>query len=488
MKTIIYVMIYAGLALMIFNIISYIRFARKIKSAGNWETERRILNVPIILLVLFAIGYALVGILGEPDLIISGILFGGSIFVCVIEWLYNRIVGRIRQNERLEAELTSAKESSEAKTFFLSNMSHDIRTPLNAVLGYTALARAEGTDPAKKDEYLDKIENAGKQLLEIVDDVLEMSRIESGRFELEPAVTDLQQVVQEAADVLSEKKKKKKIGFRSRCCVTDRYVLCDRKRLNRAVMNMLSNAYKFTPEGGAILFGIRETADEGEIAFYELHVRDTGIGMSPEFAQKLFDPFEREKTSTVSRTQGTGLGMAITKSIIDMMNGTIEVKTKQGEGTEFIVSFAFPKAEPPEEKEKESDTGCREFGGSRILLVEDNQVNQEIACMLLEQAGYTVDTAGNGQIAVDRIRNADPGYYRLVLMDIQMPVLDGYEAAKAIRSLDDELRSRIPIIAMTANAFKEDEERAKEAGMQAHITKPLNTEKMFETIQEVLKG
>jgi CheY-like chemotaxis protein/anti-sigma regulatory factor (Ser/Thr protein kinase) len=269
-------------------------------------------------------------------------------------------------------------------------------------------------------------------------------------------------------------------------------VLCDVNRLNRVLLNLISNAYKFTPEGGSVTVTLRQTAPangEGK-ASYELRVKDTGMGMSPEFAAKVFEAYERERTTAVESIQGTGLGMAITKSIVDLMNGSIDVETEKGKGTEFIIRVDFPIVEEePEGGEAAADGAAPkiDFSKIRLLLVEDNEINREIATILLEEAGFQLDEAENGQIAVEKIAASRPGDYQLVLMDIQMPVMDGYEAAQAIRALDNPELAKIPIVAMTANAFSEDIQAAKDAGMDSHIAKPLDVAKMMDTLAEVLR-
>ena len=479
-------MIYVGSALMAYNIYRYVRFSRHVQAHGNWERERRILNFPILLLILFLVGYLIVGMFGHPDLVMSGVLLGGSVFVFVMLLLVQRMVDRVQEIERLEAKLSAAEEASKAKTFFLSNMSHDIRTPLNAIIGYTTLANGAGVPLEEKTEYIRKIERAGHQLLDIVNDVLEMSRIESGRIELEPGRVDLEACVHEAGDLVRTQLTVKGIAFSVACDIEHRWVLCDRNLLNRALMNLLCNAGKFTPEGGSVTMTLTETAGDGEAGNYEIRVRDTGIGMSREFVENLFTPFERERTSTVSRIQGTGLGMAITKGIIDMMGGTIGVETEKDNGTEFIIAFTLPLAEA--EAAAPADDGAQaRFDGVRALLVEDNVVNMEIARMLLTQAGFEIETAENGRQAVDRVTEAEPGRFDVILMDIQMPVMDGYTAAKTIRELPDAGRAGTPIIAMTANAFQEDVRAAEDAGMNGHIAKPLNIEDMMTTIARVLR-
>ena len=485
MKTAIDLMICVGSVLMAYNIYSYFRFSRDVRHRGDWNREHTLFRIPIVLLVLFLAGYVTVGLFGRPDAVMAGVMLGGSVFVYVMLEIIRRTFEQIRENERLEAKLNAAEQASKAKTFFLSNMSHDIRTPLNAIIGYTTLANGEKTSPEEKSEYLRKIDAASRQLLGIVDDVLEMSRIESGRLELEPTRTDLVSCVQDSADLVRSQLSLKQIDFSVSCDVTHKWVLCDRNLLSRVLMNLLCNAAKFTEENGSVSLRLRELSADGASGSYEICVKDTGIGMSPEFVEHLFTPFERERTSTVSRIQGTGLGMAITKSILDRMNGTVDVRTEKGKGTEFVISVSFPLAEPGEQTRAVPDETLR-FDGLRTLLVEDNPINLEIAQMLLTDAGFLVETAENGQIAVDMVRASAPGYYDIILMDIQMPQMDGYTAAGIIRALPDPALAAVPIVAMTANAFREDVRRAEEAGMNGHIAKPLDIPSMMATIKSVL--
>ena len=481
-----YLMIYAGSVLMAYNIYRYVCFSRDVRKRGNWDQEQKLFQIPILLLILFFIGYLIVGIFGKPDLVMAGILFGGSVFVFVMLLLIRRTFDRIRENEQLEVRLSAAEEASKAKTFFLSNMSHDIRTPLNAIIGYTSLAKREGVTPEEKSEYVDKIEMAGRQLLEIVNDVLELSRIESGTFSLEPTCVNLESCVQEAYDLVRVQLEAKKIKLSASCSVSHKWVMCDRVMLDRALMNLLCNAGKFTEENGSVSLQLKELSAGDGTGRYEIRVRDTGIGMSPEFAERLFIPFERERTSTVSRIQGTGLGLAITKNIVDLMGGEITVRTEKGQGTEFIITVGFPLTEPKEDLRSGEDEGIS-FDGMRALLVEDNMINMEIAQMLLSQEGFLIETAENGKIAMEMTAASEPGYYDVILMDVQMPVMDGYTATQAIRSLPDPRLAGIPIIAMTANAFQEDIRKAEEVGMNGHIAKPLDIPSMKATLQQVLK-
>ena len=488
MKLLINFMVYGGSVLMACNIYRYILFSRHIRQQGDWTREHRLFRIPIILLILFLAGYLSIGLFGQPDLIIAGILFGGSIFVLLMLVLIQRVTDRIQEHQQLKAELAAAEQANQAKTFFLSKMSHDIRTPLNAIIGYTNLASKEGLSQEEQTEYIRKVTKASRQLLELVNDVLEMSRIESGRMELNPVPGNLETCIEEVADLVKNQLEEKHIHFTVSHDLKHKWVLCDQNLLNRVLMNLLCNAGKFTQEKGQVSLILTELAANEDVGDYEIRVEDTGIGMSQDFVKHIFSPFERERTSTVSKTQGTGLGMAISKNIIDLMGGTIDVETEQGQGTSFIIRLTFPLEEAGEEDAGSSSADYPDynFEGKRILLVEDNLVNTEIACMLLTHAGFDVETAENGEEAVNKVSSSQAGYYDLILMDIQMPVMDGYTATRKIRTLEDPLLASIPILAMTANAFKDDMEAAVRAGMQGHIAKPLDTEKMMDTIRKTL--
>ncbi len=422
----------------------------------------------------------------------GGVVLMLIIFVGLAVMLYVQNVVR-QKHEDAERERIRAVESSLAKSQFLFNMSHDIRTPMNAIVGYTNLARNE-TDLRQIHSYLDKISSSSQKLLALINDILEMSRIENGKIELEYVPMDICSLFDDMRDLFAEQMKQKNLDFKVHTGqVQNRYVWADRKNLNRVLLNVLSNAYKFTPEGGAVTATLWEAgAGENGYGAYEIRVQDTGVGMSKEFAEKMFNAFERERTSTISGVEGTGLGMSITKSIVDLMGGTIEVMTAPGAGTQIIIRLKFKLAEEKDIRMNETASDKRageaeiDFSSKRLLLVEDNAINMEIAKMILEQAGFKVETAENGQIAVDMVSASQRGYYDAVLLDIQMPVMDGYAATKAIRALPDKALAEIPIIAMTANAFKEDVKAAEEAGMQAHIAKPIDVGVMMETLTAVL--
>ncbi len=402
----------------------------------------------------------------------------------------------LNERERdMEAQKIKAEESSKAKSAFLSNMSHDIRTPLNAIVGYIGIAKDEKLTHEETREYLAKIENSSKHLVTIINDILEMSRIESGKLEPTLAPTDLRSVMNDIRDLFSTQMSEKDITYTVSCGEADNYgVMCDRSHFSRVLINLVGNAYKFTPPGGSVTVTLRQTGEHsGDVCHYELRVRDNGIGMSEEFAEKVFEAFERERTSTVSGIQGTGLGMAITKSIIDIMGGTITVHTAPGKGTEFVITLAFRKCACPEssggdaaDSAKNSADRKPDFSEMRLLLADDVMINREIAAKILRRLGFTVDTVANGQEALDMVSGSEPGYYNGVIMDIQMPVMDGFEATQRIRRLPDPVLASIPVIAMTANAFTEDVLKCTEAGMNAHIAKPIDIEELIKTLNENL--
>ena len=397
------------------------------------------------------------------------------------------IYRRIKRKEMvaLEEQRRRAEESSRAKSTFLSNMSHDIRTPMNAIIGYTTLAQRDGTTFDELRSFMTKIDVSGKHLLDLINDILEMSRIESGRMELELAEADLAKILDDLQTMFRTQMEAKGIAFSVDASkIKHRHVMCDRNRFNRVLLNLVGNAYKFTPAGKSVAVTLTEPNDGN----FLLSVKDTGIGMSAEFAKKIFQAFERERTSTVSGIQGTGLGTAITKSIVDLMGGTIDVVTQKGVGTEFIVRVAFEVVDKPEvvaepetvtEPAQVDESEQTDFSGVKILLVEDIDVNREIAMMMLEEFGFVIDTAVNGREALDK---ATANAYDLILMDVQMPVMNGYESARAIRAAGLD----VPIIAMTANAMPEDIKRALDAGMNDHIAKPLDVPVMMMTITKQL--
>ena len=396
-----------------------------------------------------------------------------------------------------EDALKVAESASKAKSTFLSNMSHDIRTPMNAIIGFATLALDDIRDGKKVEDYLSKILSSSKHLLGLINDILDMSRIESGKVVLEEQETDLVTTLQELQSIMEGQAKERKLKLHvDYSNLRDRHVYCDKTRLNQVMFNLLANAVKFTSEGGSIWLTMSQMEPTYEVedrAIYEIRVKDTGIGIDKAFIKHIFEPFERERTSTVSKIQGTGLGMAITKNIVDMMGGTIEVESQKGVGTEFIIRLELRlqaeagAANEEGAKQHSHAEGVAEFAGKRLLLAEDNELNREIACMLLSKYGFVIDTAENGQEAVDLVAASAPGYYDLVLMDIQMPVMDGHEATRKIRSLENKVLAKVPVVAMTANAFDEDRKAAKECGMNGFISKPIHMQEVVQALRMCLQ-
>ena len=393
----------------------------------------------------------------------------------------------------LEDALFQANKASRAKSEFLSNMSHDIRTPMNAIVGFTSLAIAHIDEKEQVTEYLSKIITSGNHLLNLINDVLDMSRIESGRMHLEEKPCTLTELIGELHNILQADISAKQQTLLVESDVRSDDIFCDVLRLNQVLLNLLGNSVKYTEDGGTIRLQLTEKSGAAAgYGNYEFRISDNGIGMSKEFVTRIFEPFEREKNATASGIQGTGLGMAITKNIVDMMHGSIEVESEQGKGTEFIVSFSFRlnqqsgSQQDTAEGKKKTDGEPMVHHTGHILLAEDIELNQEIAVAILGDAGFTTDVAGNGQIALEMLRKSEPGFYKLVLMDVQMPVMNGYEATREIRRLPDQKLAKIPIIAMTANAFEEDRQEALRCGMNGHIAKPIDVVKLFETLDEIL--
>ena len=372
--------------------------------------------------------------------------------------------------------LGKAEIASKAKSNFLFSMSHDIRTPMNAIVGFTSMAQKYLDNKEKARDYLHKIEIASSQLLSLINQVLEMSRIESGKIELKNTETDLREIADEFRTVYSNPAEMKDICLSFNLDkVKHPIVLTDDDRLKQILTNIIGNAIKYTPANGSVSFSVEERpgADAG-CGVYSFNVKDTGIGMSKEFLDHVFDEFSRENTSTVSKIQGTGLGMTIVKNLTELMNGKIRINSTKGKGTSITVEIPFLICEEGEEKTVQETTEEYVLDGMKILLVEGNELNREIAEEILSDCGIFVDTAEDGDIAVEKVRTSAPGDYDAILMDIQMPRMDGYTATRMIRALDDKQLASLPVIAMTANAFEEDRKNAIQAGMDAHLAKPVD--------------
>ena len=394
---------------------------------------------------------------------------------------------RRAQDAAAEA-LQSAERASKAKTDFLSNMSHDIRTPMNAIIGITTLMKNELHETEKLAEHLGKLESSSQLLLGIINDILDMSRIESGKTPLSIEKMNLPQQLSQLDGMIRQQAGQRSQTFNVETNVQHENVLADPNRLNQVLMNILSNAVKYTPTGGHIRFEVEELPRNEHYARYRFIVQDDGIGMSEGFQKTLFDPFTREEKSGTNKVQGTGLGMAITKSIVDLMGGSISVESAPGRGTRFEVVLEFPiDAEAdhaqkvqalPDETEETSP-----LSGMRFLCAEDNAINAEILEMLLEAKGASCTICPNGQEIVDAFASVKPGEYDMILMDVQMPVMDGLEATRRIRNGENPLGRSIPILAMTANAFLEDMQKSKEAGMDEHLSKPMDITALEHTVK-----
>lgn len=398
------------------------------------------------------------------------------------------ITDTVKQERSLRHELAgalaAAQTASQAKTDFLLNMSHDIRTPMNAILGFQELAKRNVHDPERVLDALEKSRRSGEHLLSLINDILDMSRIESGKVVLSPEVIEISEHISRFEDMFRFPMEEKGLTLTVINETHTPYVWGDYLRLTQVITNLLSNAMKFTPSGGTVTFHAVESASRQEgYSRFAIHIRDTGIGMSEEFQQRLFDAFEREHNTTVSGVQGTGLGLAIAKKLADLMEGTLICSSSPGNGTEFVFSFELPVAKAPAGQQAAAKA---DLSGRKILLVEDNELNREIASEILSEGGILVTEVTNGAEAVDRLRSSPPGTFDAVLMDIQMPVMDGYTATRMIRQMANPAIANLPIIAMTADAFAEDKRRALETGFTAHIAKPVNMATLVETLSQYI--
>ncbi|MBQ0101906.1 MAG: response regulator [Firmicutes bacterium] len=396
---------------------------------------------------------------------------------------------QIRMQTALKDALALARSASEAKTKFLFNMSHDIRTPMNAIMGYTAMAKKHIDTPEKVIDCLGKIEIAGNNLLMLINQVLEMSRIETGKAVVSENEIDLIERSNVLMAVLSATADLKGITAVFEAGeIADRYVYTDESRVNQILTNIIGNAIKYTPEGGKVTFSLCQVPySASKRGLYRFTVADTGIGMSEEFLPHVFEEFSRETSSTVSGIQGTGLGMPIVKKTVDLLGGEIKIKSKLGSGTTVTIEIPMKLSERSPEEKSEGEGETVRLDGHRILLVEDNMMNREIAEEILSDVGVIVETAEDGDVAVEKVKNSRPGWYDAVLMDVQMPRMNGYEATRAIRVLENKALASVPIIAMTANAFEEDRRNAIEAGMNEHISKPIDIQKLILSLSRIMK-
>ena len=393
--------------------------------------------------------------------------------------------------EKIERAAKRAEEASEAKTRFLFNMSHDIRTPMNAIIGFSDLLEKHLDDKEKVHDYIKKIQLSGSFLLSLINYVLEMARIESGKATLRTEVGDAQELLGALNAVFEPAVEKKRLKYNCTLDVEHRFIICDVTKVREIVLNIISNSVKYTPEGGSVTVQIKEIPWEKEgWTAYRILVEDTGIGMGAEYLPHIFEEFTRERTSTESKVVGAGLGLPIVKALIDLMGGTIQVESERGKGSKFEVILPFEIASEEEVKDsyvKKEEKLYNRSKEKRILLAEDNELNAEIAITILEENGFKVERAEDGCKCVELFSEKPAGYYSTILMDIQMPNMDGYTASRKIRGMEREDAKAIPIIALTANAFDEDRNKAFAAGMNGHIAKPIDVGRMVRSIGAVVK-
>ncbi len=433
--------------------------------------------------------------------VVVAVMLVAFLLCCIIYFLNQRQQNRIRQereaerelhNKQLAEALQAAQVASNSKTTFLANMSHDIRTPMNAVLGFARLLDIDAENPAKVREYTKKIMASGQHLLGLINDVLDVSKIESGKVVLNFDKFLLADLVSAVETIVQPMAKSKNQHFNIEVSgIRQEYLLGDETRLNQILINLLSNAIKYTPAGGNIWFRLKELKQHSsQYAHIRIEVEDDGYGMTPEYLKVIFDAFTRAENSTTNKIQGTGLGMAITKSIVELMGGSIEVSSELNKGSLFKVELELRIAEDqeaPHPQEDEPGAANNSLEGLHFLAAEDNEINAEILSELLDIEGAGCEIVENGQLAVERFERSRPGEFDAILMDVQMPVLNGYEATRKIRSLPRADAASIPIIAMTANAFAEDEKAALAAGMNVHVAKPIDVELLKRVIRQYLK-
>ena len=402
------------------------------------------------------------------------------------------IIGTNNIDAQMKREIEYQQHMAEAKTNarndFLANMSHDIRTPMNAIIGYTNIARSHSDDPETVSNALEKIGSSSHFLLSLINDILDISKIESGKMQLNYAPCDLGDIFRRIEDITTLQAKDKSLLISYRHDSVQHFkVNSDELRIEQVLVNIISNAIKYTPAGKTVDLIAEEKHVKDNWYSYRFIVKDTGIGISEKYLPHIFDSFTREEKTTINRIQGTGLGLAITAKIVELMGGTISVKSREGEGSEFVVELELEALEKVH-TEKDSQNHSFDLSGCRILLVEDNDINAEIADMILTQYGIDVERAENGQIGLEQVQRHGRGYYDAVLMDIQMPVMNGYEAARKIRDLEGECYKTLPIIAMSANAYDEDVKECLAAGMNTHLAKPFNPGDLLNVLQAQIRN
>ena len=396
----------------------------------------------------------------------------------------------LRQEEELREAKLKAECANKAKSSFLFNMSHDIRTPMNAIIGYAELASRHLQETEKLGRYLEKIQICGKELLSMLGNVLDLARIENNKVEMEYTVSNVHECFENCIIMFQQQAESKNQTLSLTEQIMYPYVYMDAPHLSEVCLNIISNAIKYTNTGGMISCNVvQKSCEKEDWCNMIITITDNGIGMSEEFQKRIFETFERERNTTLSHIDGSGIGMGITKKLVELMDGTIEVESKQGEGSTFTVTIPCRKASEDDSLVKKNSNLCNKncLNGVRILLVEDNEINTEIATELLTEEGCIVETANDGVACIDMVEKAEADYYKMILMDIQMPVMNGYDATLTIRKMKDTKKARIPIIAMTANAFAEDTQKALSVGMNAHVAKPVDMNILVPTMMKCLK-
>ena len=481
-------LVWAGAALMVYNIYGFIRFAMMNQSSDDLKQRDCVFYIPIVLLILFLLGYLSVGFFGKPDLIMGGILFGGSVFVFIMYKLLGSITERILQHEQLKAQLLAAEESNRTKTSFLASVSHEMRTPLNVILGQDRIALRNPDLPEETRGHLEKIGLSARHLLGMINDILDMNEIGADSLELkyeEYSLLDALAQVNSIAQTLSEEK-----GL---TYVSDvpgsaegRY-LGDVMQLKRVMLSLLDNAVRYTDAPGTVRCSVQIVSEEDDKRVFRFSVSDTGIGMDPEFLSQLFESFSREDASSTSRHGGTGMSLAVAKRLLEMRGGSITVESEKNVGSTFIVTLPIPYAGPAQVPSVQSESPVS-LEGCRILLAEDILDNAEIVMDLLELEGAETTHAENGRIALDMFHSAEINTFDAILMDLRMPEMDGLEAARQIRALKRPDARTVPIIALTANAFESDVRATLDAGMNAHLAKPVDADQLYDTLRRQISG
>ena len=479
-----YVLVYAGVAVMVYNIYGFIRYARYVQGQKAWRTSSTILYVPIALVILFLLGYLAVGLFGQPDLVIACILFGGSIFVAFMHQYLSSITHRIMENERLEAELMAAEKSNEAKASFLASMNHEMHTPLNVIMGMNDLALKNPALPPEVAEQLEKSNLSAKHLLGLIDNALDLNRIEAGMLAIANEEFSLADALAQVNAIAHASCAAKGLTYepnavqRKHCRVTG-----DETNLKRVLLSILDNAVKYTDAPGNVTFAAERVPAEDGTFLARFVVSDTGIGMDEEFIPRVFQAFSQEDAGPTTQYGGSGMSLAVAKSLIELMGGTIEVKSSKGQGTTFTVTVPFAcVAEHDAPAEQPGADPAEALSGARILIVEDTPENAEIVADLLELEGAETEHAENGQVALDMVAASPERYYDAILMDLRMPVMGGLEAARRIRALERADAKTVPIVALTANALEEDRKSSLEAGMDAHLAKPTDSDLLYRTL------